>query len=164
MNKLILLAAIVALPCYALPPESHHQTELLPAMEAVDEFRAEGCEGIDRKSISLVRRTVSDSGLVVDIYGRHTRITCTMPEIEAPGVVMVEFSWPPSLTRQNGDPLTCVKYQCVIGEHDTITPGPSVILAMLPGDYEIKYQAIDCNGLASGFIDPIAVKVTLAEG
>ena len=79
MRKLLLVLPLLAAPCYALPPESHHQTELLPAMQFTEECNSKGGSNV-RKGVELVRRTVSASGLVAVIYGRITQITCTMPE------------------------------------------------------------------------------------
>lgn len=164
MNKLLLI--IPLLMGLDVGETSNHNDMLKPSLDAYEDFRKEGdCLSITRKRLSLVRQHKVDRD-TVEVWGQGIRITCKRAEPvagEPAGVVMVEFSWPPSLTRQNGDPLYCVKYRSIIGEHDTVTPGPSVVLAMAPGEYEIKYQAIDCEGLESGFIDPVAVRVTLND-
>jgi len=159
MSTLLLLLAL------GVGETSKHNDMIKPSLDAYEDCRKSGGVSATRKSLSKVTRYKPDRDTDI-ISGQVIEIKCKRPvggDTEAPDTVWVEFSWPPSLTRQNGSPLNCVKYQCIIGEHDTITPGPSVVLAMAPGDYEIKYQAIDCDGLMSGFIDPIAVRVSLNQ-
>jgi len=79
--------------------------------------------------------------------------------------VEVRQSWAPVTHRVNGDRLTCALYECRKGHNGVyesqFTKDLFVEWSLLPGTYDFSEQAIDCDGLPSGFNNPVKVKITI---
>ncbi len=75
----------------------------------------------------------------------------------------VQSCWDRVTHRVNGDRLTCVSYESRVGKLVVPTDETCMVWSLPPGTYLFSVQALDCEGLESGFTEPVEFE-TKAEG
>ena len=95
------------------------------------------------------------------LYAFRVMCIAFMPLVASCKTVPVQSCWDEVTHRVNGDRLSCVSYIDRMGDEIRATDEACIIWHLEPGVYHASTQAIDCDGVPSGFADPIAVKVTI---
>jgi len=89
--------------------------------------------------------------LICILFMHATLVSCK--------TVDVRQSWSHVTHRVSGERLACVSYEGSSGVLVVPTDETEIIWALKPGGYLFSVQAVDCEGLYSGFTEPVEFEV-----